>query len=30
MADSAFKVQEVFSPAFKVELKKLFDKNWKK
>jgi hypothetical protein len=30
MADSALKVQDVFSSAFKVELKKLFDKNWKK
>ncbi len=30
MADSSLKVQEVFSTAFKVELKKLFDKNWKK
>lgn len=30
MADSILKVKEVFSTAFKVELKKMFNKNWKK
>ncbi len=30
MADSSLKPQEIFSSAFKVELKKLFDRNWKK
>lgn len=29
MADSSFKTEEVFSQAFKIKLKKLFDKNWK-
>jgi hypothetical protein len=29
MADSLFKSQEIFSPMYKLSLKKLFDKNWK-
>ncbi len=30
MADTTFKVEEIFSSSFKIKLKKLFDKNWKK
>lgn len=30
MADSSFKAEEIFSQSFKIKLKKLFDKNWKK
>lgn len=30
MADSSFKAIEVFNQAFKIKLKNLFDKNWKK
>jgi hypothetical protein len=29
MSDSLLKPQEIFSPAYKLSLKKLFDKNWK-
>jgi hypothetical protein len=30
MTDSALKAEEIFNPSFKISLKKLFDKNWKK
>lgn len=30
MSDSTFKVEEIFSTPFKIKLKNLFDKNWKK
>lgn len=30
MADSTFKAEEIFNTSFKINLKKLFDKNWKK
>ncbi len=30
MTDTALKVEEIFNPSFKISLKKLFDKNWKK
>ncbi len=30
MADSSLKAEEIFTASFKVSLKKLFDKNWKK
>jgi hypothetical protein len=30
MADSSLKTEEVFNSSFKIKLKKLFDKNWKK
>ena len=30
MADSTFKAEEIFNQSFKIKLKKLFDKNWKK
>lgn len=29
MADSSFKTEEIFNQAFKIKLKKLFDKNWR-
>lgn len=30
MADSSLKTEEIFDAPFKIKLKKLFDKNWKK